>query len=189
MFLVSIDLWDILDGSKESPPSNADPKVKKEYQLAHIKNWKILVEVLNILCNIRKMKILLNIFALHVLHMQDARGKLLGGHINKINRSHIDLLVWKYLWNIKTLSWPCSKVFQHHTNIWLQTWKRCEEESYNGLCKNAFDTRDVDAKRINVRMSPWCWNKAMGTIQFCAKAQWCFCVVANRAIFHNFATK
>ena len=27
MLLASMDLWDIVDGSKEPPPSNVDPKV------------------------------------------------------------------------------------------------------------------------------------------------------------------
>ena len=27
MVLAFVDLWDIVDGSKEAPPSNADPKV------------------------------------------------------------------------------------------------------------------------------------------------------------------
>jgi hypothetical protein len=58
MLSASMDLWDIIDESEEAPPSNADPKVKKEYerrvkkvmsviglnlannQLAHIKSCK-----------------------------------------------------------------------------------------------------------------------------------------------------
>jgi hypothetical protein len=32
MVLASMDLWEIVDGSKEAPPSNSDPKVIKEYQ-------------------------------------------------------------------------------------------------------------------------------------------------------------
>ena len=32
MLLASMDLWDIVDGSEEASPSNADPKVLKEYQ-------------------------------------------------------------------------------------------------------------------------------------------------------------
>ena len=32
MLLSFMDLWDIVDGSKEPPPSNADSKVLKEYQ-------------------------------------------------------------------------------------------------------------------------------------------------------------
>ena len=32
MLSASMDLWDIIDGSEEAPPSNADPKVKKEYE-------------------------------------------------------------------------------------------------------------------------------------------------------------
>ena len=31
MLLVSIDIWNIVNGSEESPPSNVDPKVLKEY--------------------------------------------------------------------------------------------------------------------------------------------------------------
>jgi N-glycosylase/DNA lyase len=32
MVLASMDLWEIVDESEEAPPSNADPKVIKEYQ-------------------------------------------------------------------------------------------------------------------------------------------------------------
>ena len=32
MLLASMDLWDIVDGSEELPPSNADLKVLNEYQ-------------------------------------------------------------------------------------------------------------------------------------------------------------
>ena len=32
ILLVSMDLWDIIDGYKEPLPSNEDPKVLKEYQ-------------------------------------------------------------------------------------------------------------------------------------------------------------
>jgi hypothetical protein len=32
MVLASMDLWEIVDGSEEAPPSNSDPKVIKEYQ-------------------------------------------------------------------------------------------------------------------------------------------------------------
>ena len=37
MLLASMDLWDIVDRSKEPPPSNVDTKVLKEYQ-RRIKN-------------------------------------------------------------------------------------------------------------------------------------------------------
>ncbi len=32
MVLASMDLWEIVDGSEEAPPSDSDPKVMKEYQ-------------------------------------------------------------------------------------------------------------------------------------------------------------
>jgi hypothetical protein len=32
MVLASMDLWEIVDRSEEASPSNADPKVIKEYQ-------------------------------------------------------------------------------------------------------------------------------------------------------------
>ena len=31
ILLASIDLWDIVDGSKKTPPSNADSKMLREY--------------------------------------------------------------------------------------------------------------------------------------------------------------
>ena len=36
MLLPSMDLWKIMDGFDETPPSNADPKMLKEYQ-KHVK--------------------------------------------------------------------------------------------------------------------------------------------------------
>ena len=36
MVLASMDLWDTVDGSKKAPPSNANPKVLKDYQ-KHVK--------------------------------------------------------------------------------------------------------------------------------------------------------
>ena len=32
MVLASLDLWEVIDGSEKIPPSNADPKMLKEYQ-------------------------------------------------------------------------------------------------------------------------------------------------------------
>ena len=37
IFLASMDIWEIVDGSEKAPPSNTDPKVLKEYQ-KHVKN-------------------------------------------------------------------------------------------------------------------------------------------------------
>jgi hypothetical protein len=71
MVLASMDLWEIVDGSEEAPPSNADPKIIKEYQrrvkkamsiiginlvdsqLHHIKRCKGPAEAWKTLCNIR----------------------------------------------------------------------------------------------------------------------------------------
>ena len=79
MLLASMDIWDIVDGSKKTPPSNADPRVLKEYQrrtkntmsiiglnmtdnqLVHIKSCKGSAEVWKTLCNIYDTKILFNI--------------------------------------------------------------------------------------------------------------------------------
>jgi hypothetical protein len=36
MVLASMDLWEIVEGSEEAPPSDADPKVIKDYQ-RHVK--------------------------------------------------------------------------------------------------------------------------------------------------------
>ena len=43
MALVSMDLWDIVDGSKKDPPSNANPKVLKKYQRRVKKAMSIIV--------------------------------------------------------------------------------------------------------------------------------------------------
>jgi hypothetical protein len=74
-----MDLCNIVDKSEEPPPSNADPKVLKEYQrcvkkamfiiglnlagnqLAHIKSCKEPAEVWKIICNIYETKSLSNI--------------------------------------------------------------------------------------------------------------------------------
>lgn len=37
-----MDLWDIVDESKENPPPNVDPKVKKEYQRCEKKSMPII---------------------------------------------------------------------------------------------------------------------------------------------------
>ncbi len=85
MVLASMDLWEIVDGSEEAPPSNADPKVIKEVQrrvkkamstiginlvdsqLHHIKRCKGPTEAWKTLCNIHETWSLSNI--------QDARGR------------------------------------------------------------------------------------------------------------------
>jgi hypothetical protein len=43
MALASVDLWDIVDGSKKAPPSNLDPKVLREYQKRVKKAMSIIV--------------------------------------------------------------------------------------------------------------------------------------------------
>jgi hypothetical protein len=88
-----IDLWDIVDGSEEPPPSNADPKVLKKYQrrvknvmsiiglnltdnqLAHIKSCKEVAEAWKTFYNIYETKNLTNIFfySPQVFHIQDIR--------------------------------------------------------------------------------------------------------------------
>jgi hypothetical protein len=104
MLSTSMDLWDIIDGSEDAPPSNADPKVKKEYerrvrkavsvtglnladnQLAHIKNCKGPAEAWKILCNIHETKNLSNIlFIRHkffTCKMQEGEDVL--DHINHV---------------------------------------------------------------------------------------------------------
>jgi len=79
MVLASMDLWAIMDGSEEAPPSKSDPKVIKEYQrhaknamstiainlvdsqLHHIKRCKGPREAWNTLCNIHETRSLSNI--------------------------------------------------------------------------------------------------------------------------------
>jgi hypothetical protein len=79
MVLASMDLWEIVDGSKEAPPSDADPKVIKDYQrrvkkamstiginlvdsqLHHIKRCKGPTEACKTLCNIHETRSLSNI--------------------------------------------------------------------------------------------------------------------------------
>ncbi len=104
MLLASMDLWDIVDESEEAPSSNADPKVKKEYQrrvkkamsviglnladnqLAHIKSCKGPSEAWKTLCNIHETKSLSNILFIRrkffTCKMQESDDLL--DHINKV---------------------------------------------------------------------------------------------------------
>jgi hypothetical protein len=104
MVLASMDLWEIVDGSEEAPPSNSDPKVIKEYQrrakkaistiainlvdnqLHHIKRCKGPVEAWNTLCNIHETRSLSNILFIRrkffTCKMQE--GEDLLDHINKV---------------------------------------------------------------------------------------------------------
>ena len=79
MLLASMDLWNIVDRSKEILPSNVDPNVKKAYQrhvkkamsimglnlvdnqLIHIKSCKGPTKAWKTLCNIHETKSLSNI--------------------------------------------------------------------------------------------------------------------------------
>ena len=83
MLMASMDLWDIVDKSKEPLPSNADPKILNEYrkrvkkvtsiiglnvvdnQLTHIKNCKGPADAWKTFCNIHKTKGLSNILFIH----------------------------------------------------------------------------------------------------------------------------
>jgi len=104
MVLASMDLWEIVDGYEEGPPSNADPKIIKEYQrcvkkamsiiginlvdsqLHHIKRCKGPAEAWKTLCNIHKTRSLSNILFIcrkfFMCKMQE--GEDLLDHINKV---------------------------------------------------------------------------------------------------------
>lgn len=93
MLLTSMDLWDIVDGCEGTPPSNAEPKVLKEYkrhikkampiislnlannQFVHIKNCEEPAKVWTILCNIHETNNLSNILFIshNKNYVQDAR--------------------------------------------------------------------------------------------------------------------
>lgn len=93
MKLVFVDLRGIVNKSKEALPSNIDPRVKNEYQrpvnkaisiipfnlvdnqLAHIKSCKGPKEEWETLCNIHKMKSVVqySLCLLQCFYMQDAR--------------------------------------------------------------------------------------------------------------------
>jgi hypothetical protein len=103
MLSASMDFWDIIDGSEEAPPSNADPKVKKKYerrvrkamfviglnladnQLAHIKSCGS-TEAWKTLCNIHETKSLSNILFIRrkffTCKMQEGEDVL--DHINHV---------------------------------------------------------------------------------------------------------
>ena len=82
-----------MDGSKETPPSNVDPKVKKKHQrnikntmsiinlnlaknqFVYIKSWKGPMKVWKTLCNIHKTKKIVqhHFCSLQFFHVQDVR--------------------------------------------------------------------------------------------------------------------
>ena len=104
MVLSSKDLWDIVDGSEQPPPSSADVKDLKAYdkrvktafamiatnlvdkELAHIKHCKGPAEAWRTLCNIHETKSLSNILFLRrkffTIKMQE--GDCMLEHINKV---------------------------------------------------------------------------------------------------------
>jgi hypothetical protein len=104
MVLASMDLWEIVDRSAEAAPSNADPKIIKEYQrsakkamsiiginlvdsqLHHIKRGKGPAEAWKTLCNIHETRSLSNILFIcrkfFTCKMQE--GEDLLDHINKV---------------------------------------------------------------------------------------------------------
>jgi hypothetical protein len=104
MVLASMDLWEIVDGSEEAPPSDADPKIVKEYQrrgkkamsiiginlvdnqLHHIKRCKGSAEAWKTLCNIHETWSLCNILFIRrkffTCKMQEEQDLL--DHINKV---------------------------------------------------------------------------------------------------------
>jgi hypothetical protein len=104
MALASVDLWDIVDGSEKAPPSDADPKVLKEYQrrvkkamsiivlnladnqLAHVKSCKGPAEAWKILCNIHETKSLSNILFVRrkFFTCKMEEGDDLLDHVNKV---------------------------------------------------------------------------------------------------------
>jgi hypothetical protein len=104
MLSASMDIWDIIDGSEEDSPSNADPKLKNDYerrirkvmsviglnfadnQIAHIKSCKGPAEAWKTLCNIHETKSFSNIlFIRHkffTYKMQEGEDVL--DHINHV---------------------------------------------------------------------------------------------------------
>lgn len=104
MVLSSKELWDIVDGSEEPPPSSSDVKERKAFEkraktafaiiatnlvdkeMAHIKNCKGPAEAWERLCNIHETKSLSNILFLRrkflTIKMQD--GDCMLDHINKV---------------------------------------------------------------------------------------------------------
>ncbi len=104
MVLASKDLWDIVDGSEEAPPSTADAKDIKAFErrvktafgmivtnlvdkeMAHVKHCKGPAEAWKALCNIHETKSLSNILFLRrkffTIKMHEADNML--DHINKV---------------------------------------------------------------------------------------------------------
>jgi hypothetical protein len=104
MVLASMDLWEIVEGSEEAPPSDANPKVIKDYQrhvkkamstiginlvdsqLHHIKRCKGPTDAWKTLCNIHETRSLSNILFIRrkffTCKMQE--GEVLLDHINKV---------------------------------------------------------------------------------------------------------
>ena len=111
MVLASCDLWDIVDESGATPPSDVDVKDKTAFEkwsktafgfiainlvdkeMAHIKHCKGPAEAWKTLCNIHETKSLSNILILRrkffTIKMQEADDML--DHINKV-KSFVDQL-------------------------------------------------------------------------------------------------
>ena len=104
ILLASMNFWNIMDGSKDVQPFNANSKVLKEYkrrvkkamsmiglnltdnQLVHIKNYKRPVEAWMTFYNIHKTKSLYNILFIRrkIFTCKTQEGDDLLNHINKV---------------------------------------------------------------------------------------------------------
>lgn len=120
----------IVDKSDEALPSNADSKVSKEYkrhmkkansiinlnpadnQLAHMKICKGPVEVWTTLCNIYKTKFVQHYFFFVVSSSRVTCNKTTTCWTTSkmLRRSQINMFVWMYSWETKTLSWPYKNI-------------------------------------------------------------------------------
>ena len=182
MLLASMNIWDIVDGAMETPPSNADSKVLKEYQrrvkktisiiglnlagnqLARINGNKKPLEILTTFFNIHETKNLSNMFFVNpkffTCKMQE--GDNLLDHINKV-KSLLDQLA-------------CLEVYVRDKNIVIILFKSLlasfkylitalQTMSMNELTMDYITAplthkmSNVKRKSLKVRMPSWSYDK------------------------------
>ena len=206
-----MDLWDIVEGSEEPPPFNADSKVLKKYQrrvkktmsiinfnladnqLMHIKSCKGHAEAWKTLYNIHETNSLFNIIFIccKFFRARCKRATTFWTTLTRSMCSQITPFVWRYMWEMKTLSWPYLRAWRRHMNTWLSPWRQCPYRILRWTTwRHVWCTRCHSARGRSptVRMLLWCPNKPKAATYFYAKVQNQVFIVANRATLRVFAT-
>ncbi len=212
MVLASMDLWEIVDGSEEAPPSNADPKIIKEYQrcvkkamsiisinlvdsqLHHIKRCKGPAEAWKTLCNIHETRSLSNILFIRrkffTCKMQE--GEDLLDHINKVKALADQLTCLEVPMRdedvVMTLLESLPPSYEHLITA-LETLPMQDltmEFVTARLMHEVSKRREKDRKLM---MRRWCQCKEKEAPHLHAKTPRHATIVANQATLHDFASR